>query len=83
MRQPPDLNVVFRLFFTLTPVVTIYTRYKKYFKRAPCNLVKKEFSLFLFGHLVILWYGDLAIFILVRWIILGFADINSKDEQKE
>ena len=35
------------------------------------------------GTWVVLWYGGLAIFILVGWLILGFADKNSKDEQKE
>jgi len=32
------------------------------------------------GTWVILWYGGLAIFILIGWLILGFADEKPKDE---
>lgn len=35
------------------------------------------------GTWVILWYGGLAIFILVGWLILGFADKNPKDDPKQ
>ena len=35
------------------------------------------------GTWVILWYGGLAIFILIGWLILGFADEKPKDEQKQ